>query len=171
MSNVLTAEAKKQLDSKARSRLVFVAAAVVAAGGLLACLSLAPVLISISTAQAALNAPSLEEEASLREDQVKGLRAQALITALTPLLATTTPTGSVSSALELLPAGVSVTSVSYDSGGKKIVLSGTSARREAVNAYRDALEASGLFSSVVIPVAALVGTQEGRFTITLTGAF
>ena len=37
--------------------------------------------------------------------------------------------------------------------------------------YRDALSGSGRFVDVAVPVAALVGTQEGKFTITLSGSF
>ncbi len=169
MSNVLTAEEKKKLDSRVRARYIFVAGMVATIGAIVASISLAPTLIFISTARAALNAPSVEEVSGARDDQTQALRAQALIEALKPIMAaSTTPSIALATALELRPAGVSVTTVTYQEGQNSLVLSGTSARREAVNMYRDALEGSGVFSKVAVPIAALAGTQEGRFTITLT---
>lgn len=167
MSNVLTQEAKKQLAKSVRARYLTVGALVLTLGALIASLSLVPTFISITSAEDALTVPSDEASAAL-DDQQKALRAQNLVKALTPLLATSTPSDVISGALALRPAGISITQITYQAGQKTIALSGTSARREAVNGFRDALEASGLFKSVAVPVSALVGTQDGRFTITLT---
>ena len=164
MSNVLTSKAKKKLGSRVRARFIFVGAVVLLLGALVASLALAPTLISLQIARASLNTPS-EEENEARDDATKAVRAQSLITALTPLVATSSPIEILSEALATRPSGISVTSISYQE--KKLQFSGTSARREGVSAFRDALEKSGLFASVTVPVAALVGTQDGRFTITL----
>ncbi|MFZ2886743.1 MAG: PilN domain-containing protein [Minisyncoccia bacterium] len=173
MSNVLAPEAKKGLDRSMRARYIFITAVLLFLGALLAILALLPAFFSVQVAQASLNAPSIEEANGARDDSAKALRAQTLLAALQPLVvATTTPSDALRNALELQPDGLSITTITFQSGSDKgIVLSGVAVRREAVNAYRDALEESGKFSSVAVPVAALVGTQEGRFTITLTGTF
>jgi hypothetical protein len=172
MSNVLTIEEKKKLDRRFRARYIFVASLVATVGALIAALSLIPSLFFISTARAALNAPTIEEVSSARDDQAKAMRAQTLIEALKPLAsASTTPSDALTETLALRPTGISISTITYHAGSRSIVLTGTSVRREDVSAYRDALEASDMFSSVVVPLAALAGTQDGRFTITLNGTF
>ena len=168
MSNVLPAEAKKTLDRRARSRAIFVTGLAGLVAAAVAALALAPTFISIAAARASLDAPSADEVTGARDDQAKARRAQALVDALESVLATTTPSQSLATALELRPAGITVTAATYQSAQRAIVLTGEAARRESVSAYRDALEKSGSFAGVDIPVAALAGTQDGRFTVTLS---
>lgn len=171
MANVLTLEEKKNLDRRMRARFILVGALVLTIGAAVACLALLPALVSVQVAHASLNAPP-EESAAARDDQQKASRAQVLVTALGSLAsATTSSANALAGALALRPTGISVTAITYQANAHTIQLSGTSPRREAVNAFRDALEGSGAYSSVTVPVAALVGTQEGRFTITLKDGF
>src|SRR5262245_36783443 len=107
MSNLLVAEEKQKRDRGARARGVFVGAVICVAGGIIACLALAPALISVSVARASLEASSGEEE-SVREDQVAARYAQSLVTALKPLVsATTTSSDTLADALALRPNDVS----------------------------------------------------------------
>jgi Tfp pilus assembly protein PilN len=169
MSNVLTAEGKKAIDARLRGRFLLATSLVLAGGAIIACLSLAPAIISVQVASASLAAPSEEAEAA-REDSIKAGRAQSLIAALGPLVsATSSASVALGEALALQPADISITVITYTAESNTIVLSGLSKGREAVNDFRDALEASELFTDVAVPVAALVGTQQGRFTITLKG--
>ncbi len=157
-----------------KARFLFIGSATLAAGACIAILALLPAIVSVRIARASLDAP-LQESAhgNASADQAAAARAQALIGALRPIAqATSSPTDVISFALAQKPAGISITNITYTGGDKsEIVLSGMSGAREAVNTFRDALEKTGRFSSVVVPVAALVGTQDGRFTVTLSGSF
>lgn len=152
-----------------RSRFVLTTALVLLLGATIATASLIPAFISVRLAiQGLPESTPLSQTA--QEDQEKNTRALALVAALSPITnATSTPSEALTAALTAKPAGVSITSMTYSAG--KLVLAGGSGNRQAVNAYREALEADATFSSVTVPVAALVGSQDGRFTITLTGAF
>lgn len=169
MSNVLTPEGKKNLDVRLRARVILAASLILACGAIIACLALAPAIISVQVASASLATPSEEAEAA-REDSTKAGRAQSLIAALGPLVSSTSSaTNALDQALALQPADISISVITYTAESNTIVLSGLSKGREAVNDFRDALEASDQFADVAVPVAALVGTQQGRFTITLKG--
>lgn len=149
---------------------MLVGAGVIAAAALVAILAIMPAYISVRIARASVETASSPSDGPASADQEAAVRTQKLITSLAPVAnATTSPTGALAAALAEKPAGLSITSITYASDKSTLVLSGTASRREAVSALRDALEATGRFSSVAVPVAALVGAQEGRFTITLTG--
>jgi Tfp pilus assembly protein PilN len=103
-------------------------------------------------------------------DQADILRAQSLLATLAPLtLATTTPSQVVAEALALRPKGVSVDHITYTSGS--VILDGTAASREGVNAYKKALGADARFTSVSVPLSDLTGAQGGHFSLTLLGNF
>lgn len=168
MANVLPPDAKKQLDRRARWRAIFVIGCAGMLAALIAILALMPTFIALASARASLDAPSQELE-NAREYQAQARRTQALIDALEPIvLSTTSPSTMLADALEFLPPGVTVSAVTYQAAQQTVILTGEAKGRESLNAYRDALEASGRFKEVDIPVAALAGTQEGRFTVTLT---
>jgi hypothetical protein len=48
---------------------------------------------------------------------------------------------------------------------------GFSPARDAVNLYRQALQADARFKTVSVPVGDLAGTQGGKFSVTLLGDF
>lgn len=169
MSNVLPPEAKKQLDRAARWRALFVLGCAGTLAAFIAVLSLMPTFIAIASARASLDAPSVEEVGTAREFQVQARRAQSLVDALQPLvMASSTPSGMLADALAVVPEGVSIGMITYQAAQETLILSGEAPQRASVNAYRDALEKSARFKKVEIPVGALAGTQEGRFTVTLT---
>ena len=137
---------------------------------LVSLIALLPAFISVRIAGAALQKSDSEVAPQVREDQKKQGRAIALVNALLPIAtATTSPSQAAITAISLKPAGMRINSLSYKKG--TVVVIGIADKREAISAYRDALEKSGQYTSVAVPIAALVGSQEGRFTITLTGAF
>ena len=170
MSNVLPPEEKNLILRRFRERFIALGALVLLLGAGVASLSLLPSLILVSSAEASLRRATEAASKTVREDQVIQTRTLALIQALQGAIqATSSPTQVLQRALELKPKGLKITSISAEKG--KMLLSGISDRRESINAYREALEKSSIFTSVAIPVAALVGAQEGRFTVTLTGNF
>ncbi len=142
-----------------------------AVAGLIALTAIAPAFISLRIARAALDSPATVERTAA--DELAGKEAQNLIAALKPIaVATSSPSAAVTLALSKKPAGVSIQSITYTGGATpKITMTGTSKTRESLGAFRSALQATGAFSRVEVPVAALVGAQEGRFTLTLFGGF
>lgn len=172
MANVIPPEEIIVLRRKTNARFIYVAGIVIAVGAIVAILAIMPAYISVRVARASVDTTMGEAAAgNLSSDQATAVRTQSLIAALKPIAsATSSPTDALSRALSVKPAGVSITTITYGGGAKStVILSGTSARREGVDEFRRALEESGRFSSVSVPVSAIVGTQEGRFSITLSG--
>jgi len=168
MANVLPPEIKKLSDRTLRARLVLLLGTTLLLGALVAALSLIPAFVSVQFASSSLD----EQAATPREmnDQVTAARFQALTIGLVPLAtATSSPSGALAHALSLRPSGISVTNVSFTAG--KMVLQGIALRRESVQEYRAALDADPRYTQVTVPVAALAGTQDGKFSVTLTGTF
>ena len=99
--------------------------------------------------------------------------AKALLAQVSPIIAaTTTPTDAIIAALSVRPSGVHVDQINYMAGSpSSLMLVGSAASTNAISAYRTALAGNALFTSVSIPVGALVGTDGGRFSITLSGNF
>jgi len=169
MSNVLPFEETKRLKRRLRTRFILLGALIILASALVAMLALAPAFVSVQFGKAAFQKAESEISAQMRDDQAKQARALVLIGALAPVVQATSssPTEMISFAIGLKPQGMSITNISYKKA--EIVLSGVASNRLAVNDFREALTKSGRFKSVVVPVAALVGAQEGRFTVTLSG--
>ena len=151
-----------------RTRFMLVLAFALGISAAVAAAALVPAFLSVRLAQAAVHAD--QAGTANHADQAQLSIAQMYTDALSPLLAaTSTPSEILGVALGLKPSDINVTSMSYSKG--TLVLNGTSQTREGVSVYRDALQKSGRFATIAVPVAALVGVQEGRFTITLTGAY
>jgi len=172
MANVLPLAGKKAVEKRMRARFLLIGSLAIAVAAIVAILSVVPAFMSVRIAHASLESSLQESAGSQSEDQAAAARAQALIGAFKSIAsATSSPSDALAAALAQKPAGISITAITYTSGKNEIVLSGLAARREAVNQFRDMLEKTGRFSGVAVPVGALVGTQEGRFTVTLSGAF
>lgn len=98
--------------------------------------------------------------------------AQALISQLSPILATNTPALITGEVIAARPKGISVEHIVYSGGTPgKLVVSGTAANRDAVNEYRAVLSQDPRFASVAVPINALVGASDNSFSLTLTGTF
>lgn len=166
MANVLPG-AHTTNARRMRARLIMVLGLTLSAAAVVAILALLPAFMSISIARAGLASESGSEAPT---EQAEAARTLALVKTLEAFAGTTSPSAVVPEVLALRPQGVVVTSVRYSSGvPASLVISGLSAQREGVSGYRDALVADGRFGKVSVPVAALVGTQDGRFSITLSG--
>lgn len=172
MSNVLPPERKRIEQSLVKARFVRTFGWVVFVGALVALIALAPSYISVRMARTALESALSEPESSeaAKADALTASAAQNILSAVKPVItATSSPSSALSSALRVKPDGISIRGMAYTKG--MLTLSGTGESREIINAYRDALDQDPIFTSVVIPVAALVGAQEGKLTITLRGEF
>lgn len=168
MANVLPLDAQKKIASEYRARFVIAAAVAIAALGLLLALALVPSYLAISLAAPPIREAVSSERAS--NPQVVA-RTQMLITQLTPaLLATTSPRALIDAAIADRPGGVTLDHFVYTAprtGKSAEMLIAGAASREKIAAYRDALEADPLFTTVSVPVSALVGGGNGDFSITL----
>lgn len=154
-----------------RSRLVLVTS-LLFLGLAAAALTLFPSYVALQLAAPAASAANAAAEED-RSDAFALERSQFLIRDLKPvLMSTTSAMSAVEAALDAKPAGVRITRVIYMSGEDegRITFVGT-ASRDQVSAYKDALTESGLYSSVSVPVGALVGSEGGGFSIVFSGDF
>lgn len=171
MSNLLPLQEQKRVWAVYRSRFIIMLSLILFALALLAALTLTPSYLALEIA-----APPQADETTTHavgtSDPVGLARAQTIVRTLSPVLtATSSPTSLIESVLSVKPAGVTITQVTYSTlSGSQLTLSGSGAR-EKVSAYRDALSKDPLFTSVSIPVSALVGSGEGRFSLTISGTF
>ncbi len=155
-----------------RSRLILVTSLVLLGLAAATALTLFPSYVAlqiVTSSEANANAAPEEDRTSAFALE----RSQFLIRELRPILgATSSPMSAVESALAVKPAGVRITRVIYmgGEGEGRVTLVGA-ASRDQVSAYKDALTNSGLYTSVSVPVGALVGSEGGGFSIVFSGAF
>jgi hypothetical protein len=89
-----------------------------------------------------------------------------LLLAISPVLnASTTPASLIDEVVAPKPPDISIDHISYDATDDTVMLSG-SGTRDAINAYRDLVAQNARFSSVSVPVSALVG-ESGHFSMTI----
>lgn len=172
MSNVLPPQQQKQAWRWHRTRFVLAGALFALGAAALSALALLPSYLALSVAENA-NAPTVRTSKPNPEDSAAILKAQTELNALAPFLATTTsPTDAAATALGVRPSAVTIDHLAYTAGSPStLMLSGSATSRETINTYRQALQSSGRFAHVSVPVGDLVGAASGRFSITLSGTF
>ena len=178
MSNVLPKETLQIEWRRFRNRSLLVGALVFLGTAALSGMALLPAHVALqvekslaarqSVADSGTAPDAGQQTQSERSDIV---RAQALLDTVVPIIsATTSPTEVIRAVLELRPGGVRVNRVTFVPGKNGIVtIDGISPGRESTNQYKELISRSGRFKSVSVPVDALVGTQGGNFSITLSG--
>ncbi len=169
MTNVLPLPAQQSLWAMHRARFLIVLSLVCIGLAMLAFIALMPSYFALESNT--LSEAQMSAQGSSAAESLKSMsKSQALLSALTPIIfATSSPSAAIERALALRPKGVTVQRIRYVGASKNIQLAGA-ANRDALTAYRTALENDGMFSSVSVPVAALVGTS-GQFSVTLSGKF
>ena len=174
MANLLPAEFQKKTWGAERSRFLIVGSLVAITAAVMCALALAPAAVVLSFA-----APSLErnaEEALIspavqKADSITLQEAQTFLLLRPALTYAASSSEAIEQAIFDRPKGILVDHINYQSGSPStLIISGASAGRETLNAYRRALEDDQNFSSVSVPVSDLVGSG-GRFTVTLKGTF
>ncbi|MDO8562044.1 MAG: hypothetical protein Q7S05_04455 [bacterium] len=179
MANVLPKETIQSVWRDYRNRLILVSALVFLAIAALAFLSLLPAYVVLKVEenseanQASATSTQSNPNPQSRTERNDITRAQTLLVRATQIVfATSSPTEVFGAALALRPDGVTVSKITFVSGGKGTVeIIGESMSRDSINNYREALSKDKRFKSVSVPVGALVGGEDGKFTITLTGDF
>lgn len=170
MANILPKEYQEAIWRHYRARFILALSASLAAAATVGFLTLLPTYIAVQAA--APGEAASQQETGETYDQ-KGLaRALSIVEKISdPLTATTSPSSIMADVIAQKPAGATVDRLSYIAGEPaRLTIHGT-APRDAINAYRAALAKDARFTSVSVPVGALVGTEDGRYTITIFGTF
>ena len=180
MTNALPKEALQTELGRARDRFLLVGALVFLGTAAIYALALLPSHVALHIENKNLEQQSINGSGTIpnpgsekKSERSDVIRAQALLESVVPFVSSTSsPSETISAALALRPRGVRVDHISFESVGKgTIAIDGISQGREDISKYREVLSSSGRFKSVSVPVGALVGTEGGKFTITLSGIF
>ena len=174
MSNLLPREAQRTVWRTYRARFVAAGSLVALGTAFLSGIALLPMYVALHTNDTPSTASSREIKTSeVQAARADVLRAQSLLTTLAPYaLASTTPSDVIAVALKLRPKGISIDHIGYTMGAQgELMIVGLAPTREAINLYRQALQADPHFKGVSIPIGDLAGTQGGRFSVTLLGDF
>jgi len=154
-----------------RTRFIIAGALVLLFAAVFSALALAPSYVVLSL-QNETNPPAQSGTAASQDDRTAIAHTQALITALSPLIATTSASTLIAQALGARPAGVAIDHITATAGTPgTIILSGSAAQIDAISTYQSALLADKQFSNVSVPVGDLAGTADGTFSITLSANF
>ena len=175
MTNVLPKETRARIEAHVHAKFVVVGAIMAASSGAIALLSILPAYVSIYLPRTALEDASRELrdlEAQAGEDRAVVARTRAIVGELAGVRAEPQAAPLIGDILAQKPASIIIENIAYRPGSPgTITLTGKTPDRRDLEAYRERLTAMQRFSSVSIPVAALVGALSGAFTITLSGNF
>lgn len=141
--------------------------------GIAALLGLFPVYVMVRGANVQPDSVIVQGALSAEVDLEEIARARLLVRDLKPIVATATSSLDIlADVFEARPPGTIVTSIALDLGEAGVItLAGTSASREDITAYRDALARKARFKSVTVPIGVLTGTAGKAYTMTITGPF
>lgn len=172
MSNVLPKEAKKAVWRMYRARFVVTGSLVALAAAVLSALSLLPGYLALHAAEPESVRSDIPKGGGNETDRATITSIRAMLATLSPIIATTTPTGAIAQALSARPSAVAIDHVTYTAGNPgKIILAGTTATRGAISGYRQTLATDPLWKTVFVPIGDLTGEPGARFSITLSGDF
>ncbi len=172
MSNLLPNEAKKHVWRMYRVRFVIAGSLVALLAAGLCALSLLPSYLALHAAKTVNPPPGAPVSGASEADRAAISSIQTMIKALSPLVATTTPTEAIVRALSLRPSGISIDHITYSAGNPAtIILMGSAATREAINGYRQTLSGDPRWKTVSVPIGYLTVEPGARFSITLSGTF
>ncbi len=172
MSNILPHEAKKAVWRMYRIRFIIAGSLVGLLAAALCALSLLPSYLALHATGTINSNSSAAAIETVDADRAAVSSIQTMLKALSPLLATTTPTTAIARALSLKPSGVTIDHITYSYGNPvTVMLMGAAATREVINGYRQALSGDSRWKMVSIPIGDLTGEPGARFSITLSDAF
>lgn len=171
MTNLLPEKARSHLMRSYAYRFLSLASFALAALGMLFALSLVPAYMALHAERTALSEEVLVPVAMTDEERVDRTEGARMKATLGGLQIVTSATSSIASAaqtaLSLKPAGIFIDRIAF-STHTGLVLAGRSSGREAIQDFRSVLASDSRFAAVSVPVASLLGSEEGRFTMTLT---
>lgn len=170
MSNLLPSDLRMNAWRTTRSRMLIATASLLLVTAAIAAIALLPSLLVFAVTRSDSGVSTRSQESA--QDTQSLADAQILVAQLSPILATSTPARITADVIAVRPKGVSIEHVVYSGGTPaRLVVSGTATNRDAVNEYRATLSTDTRFTSVTVPINALVGSSDNSFSLTLTGAF
>ena len=148
-----------------RSRFLLAFSLILLGGAALSALALAPaevglVFFSPPPAQAS------QSDINATQDNTAITHTKAVLASMKNI-ATSSSLDDVVAALSQEGPGIRITDVSYSPSIHSLTLSGTAQTPSDVNTFRENLQTDLRFSDVSVPVSALLGSQNGGFTITM----
>jgi len=174
MANLIPENIRGEMRGHSQARFVLSTAVLALIVALVAALLLVPSYVILSVhGSMHPGAVATLSQADRTADQAAVTHTNNAIAILLPLIhASSTAVGILQQAVSLHPAGVRIDGISYTSGTPaSLMIVGSADSPSLVSAYRTALAANPIFDSVTVPVGALVGTDGGRFSITISGTF
>lgn len=172
MTNILPQESQKEMLELSRARFVIITSVIFIAASLLAYGALLPSYLVLHFNPGPVTVPSTVSPVEIANDKTALIHSQNLLNMLAPVVAPVTPSAAIRTALSLRPQGVHIDHISYQAGKSgQIVLQGVADTTDAIDAYRTALLTSKQFSAVDVPVGVLIGSDNGRFDVRLSGSF
>lgn len=170
MANLLPDDARHALLQMLSARFALGAACMLTFGVCAFSLSLLPAYTALRAEREVLilSLGARGESSGERKDRSEALRVKQVLEQLSFLSSGTSTIEFVSAALSVKPHGISVDNITW-SVERGLMLSGVAQNRDAVGAYREALLADkDHFSAVSVPVSSFIGSEDRRFTVTLT---
>lgn len=174
MANVIPNEMRRDMRNHSRARFVLAGSTVALISAALSFLMFLPSYFALIVNSRGVSPDFTPITTAVRVSDGEAIQhTNALLSELAPIAAaSSTPTDTIASALALRPSGVRVDQIIYTQGApSSLMLEGSADTNGEISAYRSALAADSEFTSVSVPVGALVGTDGGRFSITLLGTF
>ena len=170
MTNLLPPQVAREARQFIRDRFVFVGSIVSILCSVVVLFAFVPAYLVVQNGVSETTPSPTISESSDREALV---RARAIVAELQPLVSSTSSVITLfDDILEERPDGITVSRIRYmRSNPSTIVVEGLSQSREAINEYRAELSNDARFQSVSVPIGALAGIEDGRFTVTLMGTF
>lgn len=174
MANLLPKEALRSVRKLHKARFVFVGSLVASTCGVFALLTLIPTYILVSIEHPMTSTTSDGEialPASTDRDDL--VRAQIMAKELQPFASSTASALPILAAiLDVRPAGTIITSIRFARGNPhSIIINGEAPSRDEINEYRAILTRDARYENVSVPIGVLAGSEDGRFSITITGSF
>lgn len=165
MSNLLIPERKIAVWHSGRDRMIIVFSLSLIFAASVCVLALLPSLFIFWWANSAVVG---EKPASdVAQDMHDLAQAQALISQLSMLAGTSSPAMIAADIVAKKPKGITITHIIYTAPSQYRIM-GSASSRDAANAYREALLSDSRFSSVVIPIDSLAGSDSSAFSLTVT---
>ncbi|MDR3570782.1 MAG: hypothetical protein P4L81_01100 [Candidatus Pacebacteria bacterium] len=163
--NLLPQEFQKNIRGELRARFLLMFSIVLFCAAALSALALAPAEVGLLFS----STPTVDTTQS-SIDAKQDAAAVAHTKALLALVSTFTATSSLDDILAALSQegpGTKIDNIAYSISGSTLTLAGRSATPDEVNTFRQNLESDLRFTQVSVPVSALLGSQNGDFTITM----
>jgi Tfp pilus assembly protein PilN len=166
MSNLLPPDPQKKMRAQFRARFLLAAALVILACALIFALALLPAEAALMSFSSPGAQKSSQTNSNIAADKTALAHTNALIAQLSTL-SSTSSLDAVVAALSQAGPGISINDIQYSVTNQTLTLAGRAQTPDEVNAFREALQSDLRFTDVSVPVSALLGSEDGSFTITM----